>query len=175
MELETRVEKLEKRCRRYEGALILLFFLLFGAFFLAAKEQQSATQAIEAEKFVVKDPEGRERAYLDEGGMVVLDGNGKERIRLGLTEKGATFAFFNENQKPEMTLSSFEGEPSLVLGDDRRTQSVSLYVLEEGTLVGETDARGKVRALLGVNKNKEFLRLFDSAGKLSWSTSGKRN
>ena len=118
-----RLERLEKQNRRFRqiGAVALV---LIGSVLLMG--QASPKRTVEANEFLLKDSGGRVRAKLSTEGnlpgpsLVLIDAEGKERVRIGLTETGtkgvvdSSLIFFDDRGNPKIILSN-SPDPKLYL------------------------------------------------------------
>ena len=139
-----RLERLEKQNRRFKqiGALALI---LVGSVLLMG--QAPITRTVEANEFIVKDA------------------NGKQRASLGLFGNQPTLSLFGESGKVQAALSVVAGFPSLILSDASGELRAMLGVRPDGQELALYDANGKLRAELSVLFGRPELSLFDASGK----------
>jgi len=96
--------------------------------------QQAAPKEIEAGRITLVDGVGRARASLEmsEGGpeLRFLDTAGKERMSLGLLEGGPHVSLNDASQRTRAMLDLKAEGPSLVLADDNQVRQTKLWVAE---------------------------------------------
>ncbi|MFH1748059.1 MAG: hypothetical protein ABIG44_13570 [Planctomycetota bacterium] len=111
MNIEERIERLERANRRMKVVALGLLAVLLGAGLVAgpAVQQAASPRVIEASGFRLVDNSGKTRAMLvvsKEGpvGLSFLDENGKMRAIFGETKDGPALGFLDENEKVRLSL-----------------------------------------------------------------------
>ena len=113
------------------------------------------TRVLEAERFVVKDH------------------SGKERAGLGLTADGPSLEFYDARSGTiRIALTSNEGRQGLAFHDGTGRPQLTLFGAAEGTGLEVFDGNGTHRALLAYGPDSAVL-LWDANGKVVFSTPGK--
>lgn len=146
-----RIDALEGANRRLQrlGTLALVLVALGAA---AGAKLADGPKVVEAERFVVRDPDGKERASLGIGkdgrpGLVLYDAGGKERARLTLQKDGAMLALVGDAES-YVGLAVGKLGPALMLeGEDRKRSSV----LSTQSL-GLRDSKGATSCSLGLSE-----------------------
>lgn len=134
MDLEARVRRLELQNSRLK--LVLGFLTIAGMVFAAAvvlrvpelhreSQQADATTFVQAERFILQDAEGNQRAVLgigtnDEALFELNDASGTARLRMDVPRSG----------------------PGITLKDSRGKVRTLLTVYTDGPYLGMTDAQG---------------------------------
>ena len=126
--LAHRVTQLEQQNRLFKCAGMLLLLLL-GSVTLVAAQERGKGQTIEAERFVLKDANGRMRADLgmDKNGgvrFVLYDENEKQRLNAASFNEGPGLALFDENGAVRFSVSQSNRGPSLVFNDENQKPHV---------------------------------------------------
>lgn len=162
MTTDERLQKVEgqlARVRWINRCLIASIVLSVGVWFIVKTLTpemawaQSAVKEIRANKFVLEDENGKDRASIamDRGGpgLSLMDENGKTlaTMTLGKDGRGLRLMDENSNTRAVFWLSVLANQPSLVLKDEN----------------------GKSRAVLTVSKDGPRLELRDENGKPIWS------
>ena len=136
LDIKERLQKMEKQTRRikvvgFVGSIVLVAALLIGQAF-------PKSRTVEAEKFILRDADGKVRAELgmknDLLGFVMLDKNDVCRVSIGLepTTGSAIMGFHDKN-----------GQPCILLGASAGGSRMLLF----------KDNDGKKRAFLGLASN----------------------
>lgn len=189
MTIEERFEILEnklrrqKRCNRWLlGAVLLVAgsLLIPSIFETTAPRVRAqgvgATKVIRANKFVVEDLNGKDRAVLtvseDGSSLVLYDDGGKGRIVLAATKLGPSLSLYtingnypsaslnifhnspdlmllDEEGKPRAQLDFSAGVPNLCMWDINGKPRVMISVLERGPTFGLADEEGIIRFVAG--------------------------
>ena len=151
----SRIEKVERENRIFKKLHVVILVILTLGILLGATPHGLRT--IEAERFVLKDSKGKQRAVLhvtEEGGpaMLFFDANEKTRAYLGLS-------------CPKC--DDFSG---LLFYDDKEEVRVSLMTDVTGSsYLTFRNTDGRIHAQLGINADgSPFQKLTDKNGKLVW-------
>ncbi len=144
-DLAQRVEKLEKANRRLKLAGVLALALVGCLLLLGVA---SPKRTVEAEKFLLRDANGKIRASLDvvglEGPMLfLLDANEDMRVTPSTGLGGAALRFFDANEKVQVILAAGLEEPTLILTHANGKGGALLTVDREGPKFALLDANGK--------------------------------
>lgn len=114
-----RLAKLERQNRRFKRAG-LVAMVLAGATLLLG--QATPQWKVEAERFVLKDADGKVRAELGMAGhgplLALYDEDGARRAVFGIAERGPGIFFLDAIQKRRVALGVVEKGPVLVLFDE---------------------------------------------------------
>lgn len=155
---EQRVEELEKQVAHLSD-------LLTG--------QSDPERTVEARRFVVRDPQGNERAVLalseDCSGVWLYDANGNPRAGLTvLTEEGPELALRDVEGRSLLHIQLGKNGPAIRLSDANGTGRLALVLSSSGQpALGISDANGKRRVELGVDTSgTPGLTLWDGSGDL---------
>lgn len=148
MDLQTRLERLERASCRWQTATLLLAVLLGLGLFLG--QARPEPREVKAERFVLVDDQGNSRATLamENGGpsLVLTDSRGKGAIRLQVPkvpDKGAIY-LSDAQESADMELAMTQSGPVLHLGD-RTGNRVRLATNElNAPLAAVYDAEAKV-------------------------------
>ncbi|HYO65329.1 MAG TPA: hypothetical protein VEU33_04545, partial [Archangium sp.] len=140
--LESRLELLERRCRRLQS--VTLAALALGALgvgvALLRPGGASAGGELVASRLTLMDSQGRTRATLSaqedgEGGLVLHDTQGRPRALLGVDASGSPrlrFATAEGSMLAELTVYSDEA-PRLVLGNSGGSEFFSVGLMPDGS------------------------------------------
>ncbi len=146
--LRERLDNLERQNRRLQGAVALALVAGAAGLLLGARPAALATdksRAVEAERFILRDAQGKRRAELtvqgDEAFLLLAGADENPRVRL--------------TAKP----------PGLVLTDEGGNVAAYLYQLGYGAGLDVRDGKGRIRAALGVRKEGPVLQLLDDKDK----------
>jgi hypothetical protein len=119
--LVTRLEYLEKQNRRLKQ-VGLVALIVFGAFVLMGGQEKAKSQVTDGEKFVLRDPNGKDRAWLGMGkngpGLHFLDENGAERAGMEMMKEG-------------MALRLLDGKGKLMTGLSVERSGVAVVAIDE--------------------------------------------
>jgi len=158
MTTEERLEQVEGQLARvkwFNRCLIACIVLSLGGWFILktfdpeTASAQSAVREIRANKFVLEDE------------------NGKERAALAVDEYGPELLLHDENSKMSARLVVIAEGPALVLRENGRTRA-QLGMLNGTPQLVLLDENGKPRAALSVDKDGPKLGLFEKNGKPIW-------
>lgn len=128
-----RLDRFERENRRlkYIGALVVLG--IAAVVLMGQAKSSKVTKVIEAEKFVLRDSSGSERALLSSKDAVFLtlfDRNGK--IRASINETSLAIADKNGKVRIGLVVSD-EGNPIVVLQNEAGKERASLYLRSDGS------------------------------------------
>src|SRR5262249_40547023 len=156
-EVLTRVERLERQNRRLKRAavavaLLALAFLALGHPRASEAQQKGKTRVVEAERFIVRDADGKMRAALGMSrsvpGMAVFDENEKQRVGLYFSGKSYGLVLNDAQEKALIALETDgKGGAGLTFREAGQTR-VNLSVGKTGQGLEVHDDNGKRRALL---------------------------
>jgi hypothetical protein len=158
MTIDERLKKVEgqlARVRWVNRCLIGFIVLSVGAWSVVktfgpeTAWAQSAMKEIRANKFVLEDE------------------NGKERAALGVNEYGPELLLHDENSKMSARLLVSAEGPALVLRENGKTRA-ELGVLNDTPQLVLLDENGQPRTALSVDKDGPKLGLFEKNGKPIW-------
>ncbi len=153
--LAERVAQLEKQNRLFKRLGILLIVLLGGATLIAAQERGNE-RTIEAERFILKDLNGRVRADLgmDKNGVRLLlqDENEKVRLNTAVLAEGPGIAMFDENGAIRYTVSHSSRGPSMVFNDENQKPRAVMRLFKEGPGLAFLDEKEADRMVLTFTK-----------------------
>jgi hypothetical protein len=154
--LAQRVAQLEKQNRLFKCAGMLLLLLL-GSVTLVAAQERGKVQTIEAERFVLKDANGRMRADLgmDKNGgvrFVLYDENEKQRLNAASFNEGPGLALFDENGAVRFSVSQSNRGPSLVFNDENQKPRTVMRLFKEGPGIAFLDEKENDRMVLSLTK-----------------------
>jgi hypothetical protein len=128
-----RLERVENQIHRLKLAGLVVFVVVLLISFGLVKGQRGSNRTVEAEKFLLRDSRGTQRAVLEvgeEGSYLELyDASGRPQIHLGGDPKGTSLHFVSEGKIQALMGMSSTG-PSLELNDANGIQRVSLEILE---------------------------------------------
>ncbi len=154
--LAERVAQLEKQNRLFKRFGILLIVLLGGATLVAAQER-GKERSIEAERFILKDSNGRVRADLgmDKNGVRLLlqDENEKVRLNAAVFAEGPGIALFDENGAIRYTVSHSSRGPSMVFNDENQKPRAVMRLFKEGPGLAFLDEKETDRLVLTFTKH----------------------
>jgi len=161
MTTDERMEKMEGqlvRVRWFNRCLIGCIVLSLGVWFILktfgpeTAWAQSGTKEIRANKFVLEDE------------------NGKERASLSVHQDGPRLTLMDDNGKPRVSLLVLKGAPGLMLYDENGQTCAALSVLGRAPGLRLYDESGKPRVQLELVEDKPGLLLKDENGKTIWGT-----
>jgi hypothetical protein len=156
MTTEQRLERLERENRwvRRIGAVAVA---VAAAVFLIGQGRQEP-RVIEAEKFVLLDHEGNERAVLG--------------MRFGRTKRDSAAMLFFKNKRGARTAHFVGGHaPGLMLERPESHVALSIGVLGEPSLFwgrGSTDNPGSILSIAMVHGDYPAMSFYNRAGKVIW-------
>jgi hypothetical protein len=175
MTTEERFEKLERELAITTGALrrnrqlmAAGALAILGCLTMAAVRD---TQVIRAEKFIVTDDLGHERAllgmYKGVPALVLDDETGNNRVLVTSTGDGPDIAMSDENGKARVELTVTKDRPVLRFRDENERVRIGLGATGESDFLEMNGENGKPCAILGTDKDEPDLSLFDVNGKFS--------
>jgi hypothetical protein len=169
MTIEERLTQLERNNRRLTVALVLagLAAILVVAGYMVSP--LAVPDEVRAHRFSLVDGDGKVRVGLVVSENVpifaMFDENGNRQIGLGVDKNGPGLNLFDTNGKLRTGLTISKGVPSLDLFDENGKQRARLGSKDGAGLV-LYDNNGKMRAGLAVLNNIPSLDLFDTNDKL---------
>jgi hypothetical protein len=141
----------------------------FGPTMAAAPAAGGAVKEVRANRFVVEDENGKDRAVLSttkDGPMLGLyDEKGKFRVGLGVNTGGSMLELSDENGKKRAMLAMTEDGPGMNLFDENGKGGAGLNLTKDGPGLGMLDEKGEVRVLLEAKKDGSSMSLYDDNGK----------
>jgi len=194
--LKIRIDNLERQNRSVKRLTAVLFFVITALVVAGIAVPRQVAKQIEAERFVLRDKEGRLRATLGAGeeghmGLTLYDKSGTNRIWLGVKDKNNTvkLTLHDQEGKHRVALGATadvtllivygkDGKANLVL-DTMNGGAVSLA--RKGELWGHFGAinedvgisfykNDEIRARLGLDsQGAQELKFFDKDKKVIWS------
>jgi hypothetical protein len=184
MTTDERIEKLEKglasarRLNRWLLAAVATLAvavagmglaMVFCAFGISPARDCMTVKEVRADRFVVVDENGKERAVLGSGGkwgpsLSLLDENGECRASLNLL--GGVPSLTVSDSLRGVTLYVGQDEVGLTLVDhQKRTDRAQLTLGNAGPALTLADENGKARAVMAVIKDGPALTLYDEKGR----------
>jgi hypothetical protein len=135
--LSRRMDQLERQNRFFKRASVLMLIVATSLLFMGQTKKQKVSNIVEAEKFILRDPQGKIR------GGLAIDSQGIARLALA-----------DEEGKTHVTLSVNEnGRSGLYVTDSKGLIRAGLASLPDGTPdLGLADAQGVVRVGIGFDK-----------------------
>jgi len=178
MTTDERMEKMEgqlARVRWVNRCLIVCIVVGLGVWFIsktlgpATVWARSGAKEIRANRFIVEDENGKNRAALTagkDGSMLAMyDENSKNRACLRMVEDGPMLGLYAKNGKGAVGLSVLKDLPDVALLDENGKPGAWLGVLKDGSMLVLANENGKTGASLSVDKDGPRLVLNDENGK----------
>ena len=153
----TRLERLERAQRRWRALAIVA---ALGVTTLGLMGQRYAGRTVEAERFVLRDAEGRARAEL-----LMVDNK----------EQSVALRFKDADGAPRLTVGTENGAALIVLNEQGGKLRAGLVTLPHGAPgLNLYDSTGKPRAELSLNRDgAPALTFNDRDGFATWKTTGR--
>jgi len=201
-----RLQKLEKRNRQLGWAvlgLLLLVVVSAVAAGLSWKRALSPTGELAVQRLELLGDDGTPRAVLapagEDASLVIYDGNGRQRLILGINEgrsgmkllsghdqpqvnltagmDGAELAFFDAGGKERASMGVVRDLPGLVLRDASALPRAEINTKDNGGRLLFRDDNGKTRAEWVVGRDRTELSFVDPEGKpmVAISSANDRN
>lgn len=195
--LEQRIEKLETELSRSHlrnrflvGGLLLclggtaLSWVLTPSL-LQAQARSSPLKEYRANRFVLEDRDGKNRAelsmYKDGPRLVLTDDKGVVRAGLSVLPDGPGLGLFDEKGDSRGVFAYLKGQPMLAVFDPKGKPRITVTVSDDGPGLKVLDDAGKVRVGLGatstktvdgrtINHPESSLILYDAEGAVRWTT-----
>jgi hypothetical protein len=194
MTLEQRLDNLE-RSNRDMRALVILLLAVTALFTMAARP--TAPKVLEAEKIVLRDPNGNERGqlfanekswglvlYTENGqqalgliasttvnGLLISDQNGYGRQVFTSDNSQTTWGIFHPGSKvAQIEITDKQVGAEIVVRDRSDVQRVELGVTDKGPGFALSDANGTMRTVLSDGQIATLL----EDGKINWSPEWER-
>jgi hypothetical protein len=155
--LAERVAQLEKQNRLFKRMGLLLAVLLGGVTLVAAQERGNL-RTVEAERFLLKDANGRVRADLgidkdkNSARLLLSDENEKVRLNVSVFPEGPGIAMFDENGAIRYTVSQSVRGPSMVFNDENQKPRAMMRISKEGPVLTFLDDKEIDRLMLTFTK-----------------------
>jgi hypothetical protein len=166
--LAERIAKLEKQNRLFKRIGVLLV-LAVGCVSLVAAQERGKGQTIEAERFILKDANGRVRADLgmDKAGVRLLltDENEKTRLNAAVFPEGPGMALFDENGAVRFSVSQSSRGPSLMFNDENQKPRSIMRLFKEGPALAFLDEKENDRMILSLTRSNGVSMDMMEAGK----------
>ena len=156
--LAERVAQLEKQNRLFKRIGLILTVLLGGATLVAAQERGNL-RTIEAERFLLKDTNGRIRADLsvdkakNSTQLLLSDENEKVRLNVSVFPEGPGIAMFDENGAIRYTVSHSARGPAMVFNDENQKPRAMMRISKEGPVLTFLDEKEIDRLMLTFTKS----------------------
>jgi len=153
----TRLERLERQQRRWRALAIVA---ALGIASVALMGQKPTGRTVEAERFILRDADGRARAEL-----LMVDGK----------EQSVALRFKDADGMPRLTVGTENGAAVLVLNEQGGKVRAGLVTLPHGAPgLNLYDGTGKPRAELSLNRDgAPALTFNDRDGFATWKTTGR--
>jgi hypothetical protein len=155
--LAERVAQLEKQNRLFKRIGLVLTVLLGGAALVAAQERGNL-RTIEADRFLLKDANGRVRADLsvdkskNSTQLLLNDENEKVRLNVSVFPEGPGIAMFDENGAIRYTVSHSARGPAMVFNDENQKPRAMMRISKEGPVLTFLDDKEIDRLMLTFTK-----------------------
>jgi len=135
MDLEARIEQLEKQNRRFRWASLLIMFLALAALWRLPRES-TTPQELLVRRLMLVDEQGAERAVLgakgDEVSFTVRDRLGNDRIEIDLRSTGPGITLYDDEGKVRALLAIGEAGPYFGLTDENGDEVFSAPSVPDG-------------------------------------------
>jgi hypothetical protein len=174
--IDSRIAALEEANKRLSDANRWLRLFVWvpacaGILTVFGAAQPKGETALRATKLVLVNEKGATRAELrveeDNGVFVLMDGAGKERVRLATGGEAAGIAVLEKGGNEGGAELRVEAQgPRLVLLNATSKTAVSMLAGKEGAEIGLMDESGKSRVELAANITTSGLYIRDPKGKL---------
>lgn len=137
--LAERVNRVERQNRRLRiGVVVALLLIVAVAASAVSLVKARKPKALEAERFVLRDADGKMRADLGltkekRPALTLYDAKGTARVSLDLAEEGPSLVMHNAQGKKQVALTTTKHSNSLHISDGNGRRRISLLV---GTPLG---------------------------------------
>jgi hypothetical protein len=160
--LAERVKRLERQNRLFKALAIGAVAVLAA---VVCMGQVAAPKVVEAEKFVVRDGDGNERARLVDIGVVLLSADGKPRGGLTVAEDVPSLHLLHPQHGGGVYMSPLG---MAVRGPGQKSKAANVGISHEGEpFVSLSDGEEKTRARLSLAKDgRPGLALYDTKGEI---------
>jgi hypothetical protein len=140
----------------------------------AAKDQD----VLSVEALQIVDGEGRKRIVLDvsngEARIRVFDEEGKARVKMIASDRQAGVVFQDGDEVPRATLGAVdEHGPALALVDNSGLGGIMLHALHNRPHLDMKGENGQGRIMLALTEHGPMLNLYDGEGSSLWSVPRK--
>ena len=177
LEIETlarRLDRVERENRRLKRAGVVALAMIAAVILMGQATESKVVKVIEAEKFVLRDGQGRQRAELfahkDVSGLAFSDQKGRVRIVMGVDKDSQTFHLMDEKQIPRVSIGLDEKKGStLLMWDSHQKLRLGLGVTILGPALALSDKAENHRVELTVLLDSPELSVTDKTGKTIWS------
>jgi hypothetical protein len=141
--MNDRIERLERKLRRRTRLLIACVILAALASLLIG--QTPSKRTLEAEKFILRGPQGQELATLDAEGT------------------GALLLLYDSQHRPRVSLVSSDGESgAAIMGTDLKSAASIEVNAKNRPVVELQDEQGRTRADFAITDQGPAMRMWDS-------------
>jgi hypothetical protein len=165
-----RIGLLERKLRRQNRAVIACAAFAVATSLLIG--QSPSNRTLEAEKFILRGPQGQELAILDGLGtgaaLKLYDGQHRVRVVLTTADAGNLkgLAVFRSNGQVDASLGVADNDnPFVQLVDKQGNLGALLEVADDGPSLALSDKQGQPRAILIVNGEGPSISLHDEQGR----------
>lgn len=126
MEQREKIARLEAQNRKFKIGGLIALLLVVVALAKGCSSSSSAShgdRVVEAQRFVVRSADGKERAVLGLVGedrlyLSMFDSGGKQRAAVGVEDDGPSVKLFNADGKMQAVLDLLGERPRLTLFDE---------------------------------------------------------
>ncbi len=171
--LARRLDRVERENRWLKRAGVVALAVIAAVVLMGQATESKVVKVIEAEKFVLRDGQGRQRAELfahkDVSGLAFSDQKGRVRIVMGVDKDSQTFHLMNENQIPRVSIGLDEKGSTLLMWDSHQKLRLGLGVTILGPALALSDKAENHRVELTVLLDSPELSVTDKTGKTIWS------
>ena len=162
--IQERIERLERRLRRQNRALVICVGLIIATSLLVGQVSTSR-RTLEAEEFILRGPQGQELATLDSAGsgaaLALYDSQHHLRIVLRTDTQFSMVSLLDRGEKGHIALLSHADGPTVVLTGNDLKSSVSMGVLENAPNFQIKDGQDRIRGDFGMAELGPMLRMYD--------------
>ncbi|MBF0547426.1 MAG: hypothetical protein HQM08_23495 [Candidatus Riflebacteria bacterium] len=147
MQIEERITALERQNKRLKRLFFFIVILIGG--FVVQGEISATSKIIEAEKFVLKNKQGKVRGvWENHESMTVLamfDDSGVNRITAGLSNTDESLTFCDASGSPRIKFSFADGDSGIFVFDGNKKIRIGMALNSQGPCVDFRDSKGTRR------------------------------